>query len=54
MSAPLAEFIMENSDSLDNIIAYVTSHEREPQSVDIEHLREYLNHTAPAMRDGLL
>jgi hypothetical protein len=54
MSAPLAEFIMENVDSVDAIITYVTSHEREPRNVDIDHLREYVDHVAPAVREGML
>jgi hypothetical protein len=54
MSAPLADFIMENVDSVDAIITYVTSHEREPRNVDIDHLREYVDHVAPAVREGML
>jgi hypothetical protein len=54
MSSQLAEFIMENVDSVDAIISYVTSHEREPRNVDIAHLREYVDHVAPAVREGML
>lgn len=54
MTAPLAEFILEHLDSVDDIITYVTDREREPRDVDINDLREYLNHIAPAMREGML
>lgn len=54
MTAPLAEFIMDHAESVDDIISYVTEREREPRDVDLDNLREYLNHVAPAVRDGLL
>lgn len=54
MSDNLALFLTEHYESAEKVIEYMTSTNKSAYQIDIGHLAEYLNNTAPSLGSGVL